>query len=114
MSPQRSDLILTTDIPDVELDVLVDDRLDVEAHRRNGGDVVIELQLIHDRYAHRPSQMESASSDDLSRARARARERSESEKRGSERVLVLPAASKPSINSRISLDPKTFPIILEI
>lgn len=31
VSPQRSDLVLTTDIPDGELDVLVLDGLDVEA-----------------------------------------------------------------------------------
>lgn len=29
-------------------------------------------------------------------------------------VLVLPAASRPSISSRISLDPKILPIIFEI
>jgi hypothetical protein len=31
MSPERTDLVLTTDIPHCELDVLVLDRLDVEA-----------------------------------------------------------------------------------
>lgn len=31
MAPQRTDLVLTTDIPHRELDVLVLDRLDVEA-----------------------------------------------------------------------------------
>ena len=34
--------------------------------------------------------------------------------RGLAGVLVFPAASRPSINRRISLDPKILPIIFEI
>lgn len=44
--PQRSDLILPTHIPDIELDVLVRDRFDVEAHGGNGGDGLVQLQLV--------------------------------------------------------------------
>lgn len=35
--PQGSDFILATDVPHVEFDILVRDRLHVEAHRRNCG-----------------------------------------------------------------------------
>lgn len=48
MPPQGSDLVLATDIPDVELDVLVCDGLDVEADGGNGGDVLAELELVED------------------------------------------------------------------
>ena len=43
MPPKRSNLILPSHIPDVELDVLVCDRLDVEADGRNGGDVGVDF-----------------------------------------------------------------------
>lgn len=46
MPPERTDLVLATDIPDVELDVLVGDGLDVEAHGGDGGDVLAELELV--------------------------------------------------------------------
>lgn len=46
MPPQRTNLVLTTDIPDVKLDILVGDSLDVEADGRNGGDVLAELELV--------------------------------------------------------------------
>lgn len=36
MSPERTDLVLSTDIPHGELDVLVFDSLDVETWRRSG------------------------------------------------------------------------------
>lgn len=48
VSPQRTNLVLATNIPDVELDVLVGDRLDVEADGGNGGDVLAELELVQD------------------------------------------------------------------
>jgi hypothetical protein len=48
MSPQRPDLVLAADIPDVELCVFVRDRLDVEADRGDGGDVLVELELVED------------------------------------------------------------------
>ena len=38
MSPERTDLVLSTDIPDIEACVLVGDGLDVEADSRNGVD----------------------------------------------------------------------------
>lgn len=46
MPPQRSNLVLATNIPHVELDVLVRHRLDVEANSRDGGDVLAELELV--------------------------------------------------------------------
>lgn len=48
MPPQRSNLVLATNIPDVKLDVLVRDSLDVEADSRDGGDVLAELELVED------------------------------------------------------------------
>lgn len=48
MSPQRSNLVLAADIPDVELDILIRDRLDVEADCRDGGDVLVELEFVED------------------------------------------------------------------
>jgi hypothetical protein len=48
MSPERSDLVLAADIPDVELGVLVCDGLDVEADGGNGRDVLVELELVED------------------------------------------------------------------
>jgi hypothetical protein len=46
MSPERSDLVLAADIPDVELGVLVCDGLDVEADGGDGGYVLVELELV--------------------------------------------------------------------
>jgi hypothetical protein len=48
VSPQRADLVLAADVPDVELGVLVGDGLDVEADRGDGGDVLVELELVED------------------------------------------------------------------
>ena len=48
MSPEKSDLVLTTDIPHVERDVLVLDRLDVEADGGDGVDDLTELELVED------------------------------------------------------------------
>ena len=48
MSPQRPDLVLSAHVPDVELDFLVGDCLDVEAYRGYGRDVLVELQLVED------------------------------------------------------------------
>lgn len=48
MSPQRSYLILSSYIPDVELDILVCDCLDVEANGGDCGDVRVELELVQD------------------------------------------------------------------
>ena len=46
--PEKSDLVLTTDIPHVEADVLVLDGLDVEANRGDGVDDLTELELVED------------------------------------------------------------------
>jgi len=43
MPPQRSDLVLTTDIPDSELNVLVLDGLDIEAYSKNAN----QLEVVH-------------------------------------------------------------------
>ena len=46
--PQRTDLVLTTDVPHIELGVLVCDGLDVEANGGDGCDVLVELELVKD------------------------------------------------------------------
>lgn len=48
MPPQWSNLVLPTNIPHIEFDVLVCDRLDVEAYCRDRGDVLVKFQLIKD------------------------------------------------------------------
>ena len=50
MPPKRSNLILPSHIPNVELDVLIRDGLDVEANSGNGSDIGVEFQLIKDCY----------------------------------------------------------------
>ena len=49
MPPQRPNLILSPHIPHIELDILVRHRLDVEAHRRDRRDVLVQLQFVQDR-----------------------------------------------------------------
>lgn len=49
MSPQRSDLVLATNIPHVEFDVLVRHRLDVESHRGDRRHILAQLQLVQNR-----------------------------------------------------------------
>jgi hypothetical protein len=46
MPPQRTDLVLTTDIPHGERDVLVLDGLDVETNSGDGGDDFTQLELV--------------------------------------------------------------------
>ena len=46
MSPQRPDLVLAPDVPDIEFGVLVRHGLDVEADGWDGGDVLVELELV--------------------------------------------------------------------
>ena len=46
MPPEWANLVLTTDIPDIELDILVGDSLNVEADGGNRGDVLAELELV--------------------------------------------------------------------
>jgi hypothetical protein len=41
VSPQWPDLVLSTNIPDVELDILVGDTLNVETDSGNSSDVLI-------------------------------------------------------------------------
>ena len=48
MSPQGTDLVLASDIPDVELGVLVCDSLHVEADGRDGGDILVKLEFVKD------------------------------------------------------------------
>lgn len=48
MSPQRSNLVLSANIPDIEFDVLVRDCLDIEADRRDCSHVLIELEFVED------------------------------------------------------------------
>lgn len=49
VSPQRADLVLATHVPHGERDVLVLDRLDVEADRRDGGHNLAQFQFVQDR-----------------------------------------------------------------
>lgn len=93
MPPQRTNLVLTTDIPDIEFHVLVGDALDVESDGGDGGDVLVEFQFIQNGYlvnfsprAERIRQFDS---------------------------LVFPAASRPSMRMRISFEPKILPINLD-
>jgi hypothetical protein len=46
MSPQRSDFVLSTNIPHIELDVLICDCLDVETHCRDSCDILVQLQFV--------------------------------------------------------------------
>ena len=48
VAPQQTDLVLTTDIPHIERDVLVFDGLDVEADRGDGVDDLAEFHLVED------------------------------------------------------------------
>ena len=48
MAPERSDLVLSADVPDVEFRVLVCDGLDVEADGGDGRDVRVELEFVED------------------------------------------------------------------
>ena len=49
VAPQRTDLVLATDIPHGERDVFVFHGLDVETYRRNRRDALVELELVQDR-----------------------------------------------------------------
>ena len=46
VAPKESDLVLTTDVPHVERNVLVFDSLDVETNSRNRVDDLAELELV--------------------------------------------------------------------
>lgn len=51
VAPERSNLVLPTDIPYIELDLLIGHCLDVEADGRDGGDVLAELESVEDGWA---------------------------------------------------------------
>lgn len=97
MSPQRSNLILTTDIPDGKLNVLVFDRFDIKtcitldqtSQRRNGLGFSINTPIVGIVVTISPS---------LSLYR----------------IVVFPAASKPTIKIRISLLPQSLSKSFEI
>jgi len=82
--------------PNVELDVLVHDCLDVESDCGNGRDRLVELELIQDRWIKTAVKKEEKKHDTKIN------------------VLVFPAASRPSMRIRISLLPKIFDNILPI
>lgn len=46
MPPERTDLVLSTDVPHIELDVLVGESLDVEPDGWDGGHRLVEFQLV--------------------------------------------------------------------
>ena len=49
MPPQRPNLVLSPNVPDIKLHVLVGNSLDVEPDCRDGGDVLIQFELVQDR-----------------------------------------------------------------
>jgi hypothetical protein len=48
MPPERADLVLSSDVPHIELCVFVRDGLNVEADGRDGGDILLELEVVED------------------------------------------------------------------
>ena len=103
VSPQWPDLVLTTDIPHIELDILVGYTFDVKPNSGDGRDLLVcEFQLVKDCCFTRAS-----ASLILSIAHSEV-----IQFRGAD-LLVFPAASKPNIRIRISFVPKIFPINLE-
>jgi hypothetical protein len=46
MPPERADFVLTADIPNVKLHVLISHAFDVESDGGNGGDILVQLQFI--------------------------------------------------------------------
>ena len=49
MSPQWSDLVLSTHVPHVELDILICDGLDVESNGWDGRYILAKFQLVKNR-----------------------------------------------------------------
>ena len=98
MSPQRSYLVLSANIPHIEFDIFIRNGLNVEADGRDGGHVLVQLELVEDGY-----KLTSALSF---------RTKSIPTLRRSH-LLVFPAASSPNMSNRISLDPNSLPIIFE-
>lgn len=114
MSPKRPDLVLSTDIPNVEACVLVRDGLDVESDGRDGVDFACgarrQLEGVEDGFGLNVS-FDSCSRDlitllwDMRLINACPYLVD---------VLVFPAASRPSISRRISLLPKILAMEREI
>lgn len=50
MSPERSDLVLSTHIPNIKLDVLVCNGFDIKADGGNCGNILVKLELVEDGY----------------------------------------------------------------
>ena len=48
VAPERADLVLAADVPHGERNVLVLDRLDVEANGRDSGDDLAKLEFVQD------------------------------------------------------------------
>ena len=108
MPPQWPDFVLSSHIPDVELDILVGDCFDVEADCGYRGDVLVQFEFVEDCWMEEVSARRNtklASSDLMEGTQIET-------KTGS--ILVFPAASSPSMSRRISLDPKILPIIFDI
>ena len=117
VSPKRPNLVLSTDIPDIETCVLVRDGLDVEADSGNGVDFACgarrELEGVEDSFGGILSAVGSSTfcasshQEQLQQetCASRCRHAPYSACREAD-VLVFPAASRPSINRRISLLPK--------
>ena len=57
MPPKRPNLILSTHIPNIKLNILIRHRLDVKPHCGNRRDILIQLQLIQ--YRRLPCSVES-------------------------------------------------------
>jgi hypothetical protein len=53
VSPQRSNLVLATNIPNIEFHVLVRNGLNVESDGRNSCYALVQLQLVKDGYSRR-------------------------------------------------------------
>ena len=102
MPPKRPNLVLPSHIPNIELNILIRDGLDVEADSRDGSDVGVELELVEDGYGAMYNQSVLAQAPGCRCGRVTGGD-----------SLVFPAASKPSMSRRISLDPKILPMIFE-
>lgn len=91
-----SAIISSSTYPDVELDVLVRDRLNIETNSWNGADRLAKLELVQNSWT---------SHGEFEKTHCYRRERFVHKTSYS---LVFPAESKPSIKMRISLLPKSF------
>jgi len=96
MSPKRSDLVLTTDIPDGELDVLVVDGLDVKTY--------IDSILVRPHYLDTKGLVDAPIVGIVVTI---------SPSFSLYRMVVLPAASRPTIKMRISFFPHSLSRSLE-